>query len=256
MLWRNCAFCEGRHRRKMLGWLAIKCGPREASAKDELLEMTKKSSAWPKQLEAVAYRFAKARMLSGVIWSYGKTAVKGGASTIKTLIWVLPAIAIFFIALQSLFEDVVTLEPISVPKIFSENGFTPEVASRHLRDALNNFVDKANSKMPDRNVALHGELPTIIVPGVGLSLDTILSSARRLFPYGNSQTIFGEFILRGGLYGSVCESTVDKHMRVKSELILTMLMNCSRNQPLRSLSKYGLISLHSLFITTATRQKA
>ena len=51
------------------------------------------------------------------------------------------------------------------------------------------------------------------------------------------------------MYGSVCESTVDKHMRVKSELILTMLMNCSRNQPLRSLSKYGLISLHSLFIT-------
>lgn len=105
----------------------------------------------------------------------------------------------FFIAARSLFEDVVTLEPISVPKIFSENGFTPEVASQHLRDALNNFADKANSKMPDRNVALHGELPTIIVPGVGLSLDTILSSARRLFPYGNSQTISGEFILRGRL---------------------------------------------------------
>jgi len=90
MLWRNCAFCDGRHRRKMVGWLAgykVRLA-RDASAKDELLEMTKKSSAWPKQLEAVAYRFAKA-------W----TAVKGG---VRTLLWVLLVIAIF-LSLRGLF---------------------------------------------------------------------------------------------------------------------------------------------------------
>jgi len=161
--------------------------------------MTKKSSAWHKQLQAVAYWFVKTWMLRGAIWSYGKTALNRGVSTTITLLWVLPAIVILFVAAQSLFEDLVTLEPISVPKTFSENGFAPEVASQHLRDALNNFVDRANSKMPNRNVALHGELPTITVPKLGISLDTILSSARRLVHYGNSQIISGEFILRGKL---------------------------------------------------------
>jgi tetratricopeptide (TPR) repeat protein len=177
-------------------------GPKtEDVGKRRALEMTQESSVSPKQEpEALAYRIAKAWMFRSVmIWGYGKAAVKSGISTTITLLWVLPAVLILLVAAPFLFEDRVTLEPISVPKAFSENGYTPEVASQHLRDALATFVVKANSKMPTRNVALHGELPTMTVPKVGLSLDAILSSVRRLLHYGNSQTISGEFILRGKL---------------------------------------------------------
>jgi len=132
-------------------------------------------------------------------WEYGKTVIKAASRKTVTLLWILVAIVILFFVAQSFTGDVVTLEPLSVPKTFSESGYTAEVASQHLRDALNNFVENTGSGMQGPNLALRGELPTIIVPKVGLSVDAIVSAVRGLLHYGSHRQISGEFTVRGKL---------------------------------------------------------
>ena len=100
---------------------------------------------------------------------------------------------------QDLKSDVVTIEPIEVPKALSDSGYTPEVAGYRLRDALNTYAeapapgttapanpnsnsvahddDSLNSNL-DLNISARHELPDIVVPQIGLSLRAIASSIR------------------------------------------------------------------------------
>src|SRR5947209_13666052 len=88
-------------------------------------------------------RTAFHKLYRSLTWENLKTAVNAFLSNAAKLLWIALCILIFIIVLQDLSEDLVTIEPISVPKIFSENGYTPEVASRRLRDALSNYALKA-----------------------------------------------------------------------------------------------------------------
>jgi hypothetical protein len=101
--------------------------------------------------------------------------------------------------LRDLSQELVTIEPISVPKALSENGYTPEVASRRLRDALGDYALKANSFMKSPTISPRDELPNIVVPKIDISLDTIISSIRTFLHYGNRRNIAGEFIIRDKL---------------------------------------------------------
>jgi tetratricopeptide (TPR) repeat protein len=132
-------------------------------------------------------------------WEYGKAVIKAVSRKTVTLLWILVALVILLFVAQSFTGDLVTLEPLSVPKTFSESGYTAEVASQHLRDALNNFIEDAGSSMQGPNLALPDERPTIIVPKVGLSVDAIVSAVRGLLHYGSHRQISGEFTLRGKL---------------------------------------------------------
>ncbi len=101
---------------------------------------------------------------------------------------------------QDLKNDVVTVEPIEVPKTLADSGYTPEVASYRLRDALNVYAegpslknnginanfdlnslahddDSLNSNL-DLSISAGHELPDIVVPQIGLSLRAIASSIR------------------------------------------------------------------------------
>ncbi len=99
------------------------------------------------------------------------------------------ALVICGLIAQDLMRDVVTIEPISVPKALSDNGYTPEVAGHRLRDALNSYASHSrtdlfptdlNSNLTnlDLNLADRGELPDFVVPQLGLSLSAIVSSIR------------------------------------------------------------------------------
>jgi tetratricopeptide (TPR) repeat protein len=123
-----------------------------------------------------------------------------------TLTWVgLSALIGGLIALD-LMRDVVTIEPISVPKALSDNGYTPEVAGHRLRDALNSygsrsrsgpFSDEANSYLNlDLNIADRDELPDFVVPQIGLSLSAIVSSIRSVLHSRSRPSISGEIVFR------------------------------------------------------------
>ena len=111
--------------------------------------------------------------------------------------WAIAIFVILAILIQGLFEHVTVIQSISVPPALANTGYTPEVAGNRLRDAIADFVKSANSHMKSPDVALQGDLPNIVVPTVGISLDAVLASLRTLLRSTRSRTIAGEFTIVG-----------------------------------------------------------
>jgi tetratricopeptide (TPR) repeat protein len=135
----------------------------------------------------------------GFTWERLKSIINALASSAAKLLWITVCILIFGLVVRDLSTDLITIEPISVPKAFSESGYTPEVASRRLNDALNFYAKNAGSIMQGPSVAARDDLPKFVVPKIDLSLDTIIASIRGLLHYGNRQSISGELTVRGKL---------------------------------------------------------
>jgi tetratricopeptide (TPR) repeat protein len=119
-------------------------------------------------------------------------------------------IIICILVVQELSRDLVTIEPISVPRTFADNGFTPEVASHRLLDAIGNFprtitanssrqIDDLPSSMQILNITPRDELQDFVVPTIGLSLNAIVSSIRSVLHSASGQSISGEIILHDNL---------------------------------------------------------
>jgi len=99
------------------------------------------------------------------------------------------------IIVRGLTEHVTVIQSLSVPKSLADGGYTPEVAGQRLRDALQEYVKSTNTHMRSPDVALHGELPDIVVPSVGISLDAIMTSIRTMLRSTRSRAIGGEFTI-------------------------------------------------------------
>jgi Tfp pilus assembly protein PilF len=112
------------------------------------------------------------------------------------LTWILVWVVLCVLVAQDLARDVVTIEPISVPKSLSENGYTPEVASHRLLDAVNHFatINRQSELMDALNIAPRDELPDFVVPKIDLSLNALVSSIRSVLHYGIGRRISGEII--------------------------------------------------------------
>jgi tetratricopeptide (TPR) repeat protein len=132
-------------------------------------------------------------------WTNLKAAVNASMSNALKLFGVATGILVVSLVVKDLSADLVTIEPISVPKMFSENGYTAEVASRRLRDALGDYATKAKTSMQSPNITPRDELPNIVVPKIDLSLDTIVSAIRSFLNYGSRRAISGELTIRGKL---------------------------------------------------------
>jgi tetratricopeptide (TPR) repeat protein len=117
------------------------------------------------------------------------------------LTWIIISVVICALIAQDLARDVVTIEPISVPKTLSDNGYTPEVASHRLLDAVNHFasVNRASSLLEALNISPRDELPDFVVPKIDLSLNALVSSIRSVLHYGTGRRISGEIISQGKL---------------------------------------------------------
>src|ERR1700752_4040330 len=108
-----------------------------------------------------------------------------------------------WLIVQELRSELITVEPIEVPKALSDSGYTPGVAGYRLRDALNAYAGATapgdngtslNSALDssiaqeddslslganlDLSISAGRELPDIVVPQIGLSLRAIASSIR------------------------------------------------------------------------------
>jgi Tfp pilus assembly protein PilF len=116
-------------------------------------------------------------------------------SIITKLPWAIAAFTIIALVIRGLTEHVTVIEPIMVPKVLAESGYTQEVAARRLRDAMATFVASANTRMDQPEVALNSELPNVVVPTVGISLDAFMSSMRTLLRITRTQSIAGELTI-------------------------------------------------------------
>jgi tetratricopeptide (TPR) repeat protein len=133
----------------------------------------------------------------------GRQAWRSAASALNTFFKIgvatfsiLVVLGIIAAVLHGMWDSRTRIEAISVPKSFADSGYTPDVASQRLRDALLDYTKKANSSMHSPAIALHGELKDIIVPKIELSLDSLISTVRNFFGIGSQRTISGEFVAR------------------------------------------------------------
>lgn len=142
-------------------------------------------------------------------------------ATVGKLAVLTPLAASCWLIAQELRSDLITIEPIGVPKTLSDAGYTPEVAGYRLRDALNAYAgasdagddgtrlnsnlssvahddDSLNSNV-DLSISAGHELPNIAVPQIGLSLPAIASFIRSGLGM-TGHTISGEVTGRGNKY--------------------------------------------------------
>lgn len=115
-------------------------------------------------------------------------------SFVSKLLWVAAIFVVVAIVIQGLTKHATVIQPLSVPETLVKSGYTPEVAGNRMRDALLEFVKSANTHAKSPDIALHGELPDIVVPSVGISLDAIMSTIRTLLRSTRSRTVSGEII--------------------------------------------------------------
>ncbi len=104
-------------------------------------------------------------------------------------------VVILVLLIRNLSQHTTAIEPISVPKMLAEGGYTPEVAAQRLRDAMTTFAEEAKIELQKSAIVTRAELPTIAVPTVGLSLDAITSTIRTFFGNTRHRSISGELIV-------------------------------------------------------------
>ena len=75
----------------------------------------------------------------------------------------------------------IAISPISVPKELADKGYAPEVIALQLQRALKKIVHDANSMKQIADVTTPMDVPNIIVPQTGLSLETIAAEIRSFF---------------------------------------------------------------------------
>jgi tetratricopeptide (TPR) repeat protein len=132
-----------------------------------------------------------------VTWDRLKTITKACISGVAKLGTAFAVIAILILTVQGIFSDrAIRIEFISVPNALHENGYTSDVASKHLRDALFSFAKNTHSSMHNPSLALRSELPEITVPQVGVSVDSLVAATRELLHFGTQRKISGEFTTR------------------------------------------------------------
>jgi tetratricopeptide (TPR) repeat protein len=140
-----------------------------------------------------------AQAATAVRSAYGRTSGYLTLGNLVSISWISIWVVVCVLIFQDLSRDLVTIEPIATPKSFAEDGYTAEVASRRLHDALNKFADNAGTMMQNRKVESREELPDFIVPKIDLSLNAIVASIRGVLHYGSGQRITGEFVSRDRL---------------------------------------------------------
>jgi len=93
---------------------------------------------------------------------------------------------------KALTQKTIAIAPIFVPRMLTDNGYTDDVAAQRLPDALNKFVEDAHTRKKGPEVALQADLPSIVVPAIGLSLETVAADIRNFFHIADRWNISGE----------------------------------------------------------------
>ena len=138
------------------------------------------------------------RLRPAGIWRRTLLLWKALSSFTLTLSATIAVIVVATLLTQELTRQTVAIEPISVPKELAEKGYAPDVAARRLRDAVNTFVARAQTSVAGPEIALKGDVPDIVVPTVGISIDSIARAMRGFLRMNRHRGISGEFTIADG----------------------------------------------------------
>jgi tetratricopeptide (TPR) repeat protein len=147
----------------------------------------------PREWPALARQLA-ANGLRYLLWA-AHLVYENFSGFIAKCLWALVALIIVMIVYNGLTQRVTVVEAISVPKVLADRGYSQDVAAQRFRDAIAKFTRPLKTGMRTSEVALHTELPNIVVPSVGISLDAVMSSIRSLLRSTRSQSMGGELTI-------------------------------------------------------------
>jgi tetratricopeptide (TPR) repeat protein len=118
-----------------------------------------------------------------------------GWTTLRALVLNVVGVVVLFGAGFLLYEAVmqpkIAVSPIITPKELADKGYTPEAAAEELRAALYRLLENAHSLKRGANIAAQTEIPNIIVPHTGLSIETIAEQIRKLLGVANRWNVSG-----------------------------------------------------------------
>jgi hypothetical protein len=98
---------------------------------------------------------------------------------------------------RCLIRPAIVVEPISVPKkLADENGYTPDVVARQLRDDIRHIIEAEKTKMRMPELALQRDAPDVVVPSAGLSVTTIANSIQTFLSSERRRNVSGEITAR------------------------------------------------------------
>jgi tetratricopeptide (TPR) repeat protein len=122
--------------------------------------------------------------------SWGKIAVAifAGVPSAVIATWVLVSLLVLTFHRHS-----IDLDAIGVPETLSKAGFTSEVATQHLRDAIYAIQEGATTTMAKTGIDTDQDLSGITIPKTGLSLQSVAVAVRSLLP-GWRHEVSGEFV--------------------------------------------------------------
>jgi Flp pilus assembly protein TadD len=133
-------------------------------------------------------------------WSWvTEVLLKNVTSTVFSLSAAALAILIVSLFIWALWGQTISIQPLSVPKLVAENGFTPDVIASKLRDVINTMLSQARSPKKYREITQQNELPDIVVPSVGISVQALAAKVHTFLGITRRQNITGELATQGGL---------------------------------------------------------
>ncbi len=101
-----------------------------------------------------------------------------------------------WIALQIILATVrprtVDLQEVSVPESLTKTGLTAEVATRQLRDAIQEIHEDARTNSVKNEVELPEDAINITIPKAGVSIDAVATAIRHLLPGTLQNDVSGE----------------------------------------------------------------
>jgi hypothetical protein len=129
------------------------------------------------------------------IWLGVEYFLERAAKNTLSILAVLTVALVAFLLWKALFLRALAIEAIAVPRQLAENGYTAEVAAQRLRDALNRFAYDADEARQGPTLLMPAEIVNIVVPSIGISLETIAASIRTFLHMDNRQTLSGELVV-------------------------------------------------------------
>lgn len=118
------------------------------------------------------------------------------SKNLTTILALLSTMTLAFLVMEfcieAILERAVVIEPISVPKALSDSGFTSEVVAEELRDAINRLITDARSSMRNDKVLAQADFPDVVVPTLGISVQTVASQVADFLNLDRRQIISGD----------------------------------------------------------------
>ena len=129
------------------------------------------------------------------VWRWAKLWGKRAFALSTTLTTVLLAGWIVWLVGEAIVrKGSLDIEPIGVSKKLADDGFSSEVVTQRLRDAIKAVLHRATTTMAKNRVDIPQRMPDVTIPKAGVSVESVAASFRYLLPDSWQHKISGEFI--------------------------------------------------------------